>query len=103
MPSNKRHKETFVLETAPKIEGLKCRFMHFGLFFLLSIVPILISLYVWYAYDLFYAVGSALFLYIVSAIIGSKLRVLSLPPDQLERSLNSFEIARWYVGKYLCP
>ncbi len=101
MPFKPFRKE-FIIETSPKIEGIKCKALLYGLFFMLTIFPLLVALYVWYEYDWFYAFGAALFLYIISSIVGSKLRLLSVPSDQLERSLSSMEIARWYVGSYLC-
>ena len=86
----------------PVIEGFKCKALVFGLFFGLAILPILVGLYVWYAYDLLIAIGVVLFLYIASSIVGSKLRLSSLPPQIREKSLSSLEIARWYVHQHHC-
>ncbi len=86
----------------PVIEGGKCKFLVYSVFFCLVILPILIGLYVWYEYDILFAIGAVLFLYIVSSIIGSKLRISSLPPKLRERSLSSLEIARWYVHHHFC-
>ncbi len=86
----------------PVIEGFKCKVLVFGVFFGLVILPILAGLYVWYAYDLLIAIGAVLFLYIVSSIVGSKLRLSSLPPQLREKSLSSLEIAKWYVHQHLC-
>ncbi len=86
----------------PVIEGFKCKALVFGVFFGLVILPILAGLYVWYAYDLLIAIGAVLFLYIVSSIVGSKLRLSSLPPQLREKSLSSLEIAKWYVHQHLC-
>ncbi len=91
-----------IIENTPKIVGLKCKMMVYGLFFLVTIVPILIVLYIWLEYDWLIALGSGVFLYLLSAIVISKLRLLSLPKDQLERNFNSLDIAKWYINKYHC-
>lgn len=86
----------------PVIEGFKCKALVFLVFFGLALLPIFVGLYVWYAYDILIAIGVVLFLYIASSIVGSKLRLSSLPPQLRERSLSSIEIARWYVHQHLC-
>ena len=86
----------------PVIEGFKCQAFVYGVFFGLVILPILIGLYVWYEYDVLMAIGAVLFLYIASSIVGSKLRLSSLPPKLREKNLSSLEIARWYVHHHLC-
>ena len=95
-------KEEDEVNMTPVIEGFKCKALIFGVFFGLVILPILVGLYVWYAYDLLLSIGVVLFLYIVSSIIGSKLRLSSLPTKLREKSLSSLEIARWYVHQYYC-
>jgi len=91
-----------IIETVPKIEGLKCKAMVYGLFSLVTILPYLIFFYIWWEYDWLIAIGIGLFLYLLSAVVMSKLRLLSLPKDQYERSLGSLEIAKWYIGKNHC-
>ncbi len=86
----------------PVIEGFKCKALVYGVFFGLVILPILAGLYVWYTYDILFAIGSVLFLYIASSIVGSKLRLSSLPPKLRERNLSSLEIAKWYVHQHMC-
>lgn len=86
----------------PVIEGFKCKALVFGVFFGLVILPVVVGLYVGYVYDWVMGIGVVLFLYIVSSIIGSKLRLSSLPPQLRERSLSSLEIARWYVHQHHC-
>ena len=86
----------------PVIDGFKCKAFVFGVFFGLVILPILIGLYIWYEYDVLMAIGAVLFLYIVSSIVGSKLRLSSLPPKLREKNLSSLEIAKWYVHQHMC-
>ena len=86
----------------PVIEGFKCKALVYGVFFGLVILPILTGLYVWYTYDILFAIGAVLFLYIASSIIGSKLRLSSLPAKLRERSLSSLEIAKWYIHQHHC-
>lgn len=86
----------------PVIEGFKCKALVFGVFFGLTFLPLVVGLYVWYAYDWLIAIGAVLFLYLVSSIVGSKLRLSSLPPKLRERSLSSLEIAKWYVHQHMC-
>jgi hypothetical protein len=89
-------------QVTPVIDGLKCKVFVYGLFFSLTILPLLVGLYVWFIYDLVVAIGVVLFLYIVSSITGSKLRQSSLPLKLRERSLSSLEIAKWYVHQHFC-
>jgi len=86
----------------PVIEGFKCKALLYGVFFGLAILPLVVGLYVGYVYDWIMGIGVVLFLYIVSSIIGSKLRLSSLPAKLREKNLSSFEIARWYVHQHLC-
>ena len=89
------------IETTPEIGSMKCKIYVYAIFLGLTALPLLISLYLWMEYNILIAIGIGLFLYFVSAIVGSKLRQISLPRDQHERSLGSFEIAIWYVKKHI--
>ena len=89
------------IEPTPEIDGLKCKIYVYSIFLGLTVLPLLIALYLWIEYNILIAIGMGLFLYFVSAIVGSKLRQVSLPLDQRERSFNSLEIAIWYVKKHI--
>jgi hypothetical protein len=91
-----------IIENTPDIEGTKCKLKVYILYFCITILPLLISLYVWYETDWLFGIGSGLFFYLVSAIIVSKLRLSSLPRDQYERSFSSLEIAKWYISRNHC-
>ncbi len=94
--------EKLPIENVPKMKDGKCKFLAFGIFFGLVVLPLLTTLYIWYEYDWIIAIGGGLFLYLVSAIVSSKLRIASVPPDQRERNLSSMDIAKWYVDTHLC-
>ncbi len=90
------------IENTPKMEGIRCKMLAYSIFFGLAILPIMIGLYVWLVYDWMIAIGTVLFAYLVSTIVGSKLRLESLPLDQRERNFSSLDIAKWYVDKHFC-
>ncbi|OQX74379.1 MAG: hypothetical protein B6D59_02660 [Campylobacteraceae bacterium 4484_4] len=90
------------IEQPPKIEGLGCKAMVYGLFFLLAVAPGVMAGWIWYAYNFWIGAAVGLFLYLISGFVSSKLRLMSLPPDQREKTLSSLEIARWYIGKNHC-
>jgi hypothetical protein len=99
---NKEEEENSLIENTPNIKEKKCIFFAYLIFFSLVIAPVLLSLYVWMQYDILIAIGSLIFFYLVSSIITSKLRVMSIPRDQQERSFSTLEIAKWYVSRNLC-
>ncbi len=94
--------ERLPIENTPRMEGVKCNTIAFAIFFGLTLLPLLLALCVWYNYDWMLAIGFGLFFYLVSAIVGSKLRGLSVPKDQRERSLGSMDIAKWYTKYHFC-
>ncbi len=95
-------KEYPTIESTPEMVGIRCKVLAYTVFFALALLPFLVSLYVWFAYDWLIAIGTGLFLYLLSAVVSSKLRLQSLPFDQRERSFSSYEIAKWYVSKHYC-
>jgi len=95
-------KEYPAIENTPIMIGVRCKLLAYGLFFGLAVLPLLVTLYVWLRYDWVFAIGALLFSYMISTIVGSKLRLGSLPIDQRERNFSSLEIAKWYVSKNFC-
>jgi hypothetical protein len=95
-------REELTIENPPKIEGVGCKIKLYMLYFMLSIAPILLSLYIGYEYDWLYGAGAWVFLFLLASIVGSKLRLLCVPADQMERNLSFLEISRWYIGKHHC-
>jgi len=90
------------IENTPKMRGLRCQSIAFAIFFILTLLPLVLALYVWYEYDWVIGTGVGLFLYLVSAIAGSKLRHTAVPADQRERNLSSMDIAKWYTKYRFC-
>lgn len=95
-------KEYPAIENTPIMIGTRCKLLAYSIFFGLAILPIMIALFVWLKYDWMIAIGVLLFSFMVSTIVGSKLRLGSLPYDQRERSFSYLEIAKWYVSKNFC-
>ena len=95
-------KEYPAIENTPTMVGTRCKVLAYAVFFGLAIVPLLVTLYVWFVYGWLFAIGALLFSYMVSTIVGSKLRLESLPADQRERNFSSLQIARWYVSRNFC-
>ena len=95
-------KSDFVIESTPKIEKRECKIKLFLFYFLITVLPFLLVLYIWYEYDWMIAFGSGIFLYFIHVIILSKIRLLSLPKDQMERSFSSLDVLKWYIHRYHC-
>jgi len=91
-----------IIENTPDIKSTKCKIKVYLLYFCITILPLLISLYIGYEVDFLIGIGAGLFLYLVSAIVVSKLRLSSLPPKLREKNLSSLEIAKWYVNQHMC-
>jgi len=89
------------IEPTPQLKGVKCKLYVYSIFLGLTALPLAVSLYIWMEHNIVIAIGIGLFLYFVSAIAGSKLRQVSIPLDQRERSFSSFEIASWYVKRHI--
>lgn len=86
----------------PVIDGFRCKALVYSVYFGLSFLPIFAGAYVWFFYDWLIAIGVVMFLYIASSIVISKIRLSSLPPQLREKSLSSYEVAKWYVHQHLC-
>ncbi|MCH9814598.1 MAG: hypothetical protein K0U47_11730 [Epsilonproteobacteria bacterium] len=86
----------------PVITGVKCHIYVYGIFFILILLPLVVGIYTGLTYNWMIAIGITLFLYIVSGIVSSKMRLSSLPAQQREQSFSTLEIAKWYVSIHLC-
>ena len=64
--------------------------------------PVVLTVLGWWKFHWSVGVLGGLFGYLLAGIISSKMRQLSIPKDQREISFNAFEIAKWYVVRYLC-
>jgi len=95
------YNRNFIIETTPILKG-KCKIFAIILANFLSFFPIILFLFVWFKYDFLIGVALGLFAYIVNGIISSKLRLSSIPLDQIEISHSNLDIATWYIAKHIC-
>ncbi|NOX15782.1 MAG: hypothetical protein GXP61_07130 [Epsilonproteobacteria bacterium] len=90
------------IELIPKIKGTKCKFYLLLLYIFITYTPMAASLLIWYEYN--FLIGFAFFLFFTLAmgVVISKLRLLSLPPNQMEMSYSNMAIAKWFLDKNIC-
>lgn len=93
------NEEPTPIEPTPEVTEFKCKVIVYLIYFGLNFLPLVLGAYIWYVYNYLIAIGITLFLYLITGIISSKLRLMSIPPDQLERSFSNLEISKWYVSK----
>ncbi len=91
-----------IIELTPKLKGVRCRFLGYLLYTLLSFLPVFVGLYVWYKYNFWIGIAFFLFLTLIMGIVVSKMRLASLPPSQREMTYTNMEVARWYLSKNIC-
>ncbi|PID47413.1 MAG: hypothetical protein CR967_04240 [Proteobacteria bacterium] len=89
------------LEPTPKPKTFLCKLISYLIVALLYGLPFIFGIIGYVKYDLFIGFCLLCFGYLLNGIIHSKLRLLSIPPDQREISFSSHEIARWFVSRYL--
>ncbi len=94
--------EVFNNRKTPILKDFKCKVVVYIIGYGLTLLPFIIFFYVWLFYDFLLAVGIALFTFIVSNIILSKLRFSSIPLEELEFSHSNIEIAKWFVFMHIC-
>ncbi len=92
------------IEPVPKLYG-HCKTLAVILTISIFLAPILLSMLLWYIYNLpvLIVFGIFIFFEIVFGMITSKLRIMSIAPDQGEISYSTYEVATWYTDRYLCP
>ncbi len=90
------------IEPTPVLKDKKCLFLAYLIFFLLSFTPVIVGVYAAFEYDLFIGAGFALFLWVVSGIVASKMKFSSVSADQIEMSHSYLDIAKRFVNRHLC-
>lgn len=90
-----------VVENAPKPKSFTCKALVYSITLLLYGLPFLSAFIGWVWYDFFIAFCFLCFGYLVNGVIHSKMRQVSVPIDQRETSFSSYEMAKWYVARYL--
>ncbi len=84
----------------PPTPSKKCKLLAIIITILLLGLPAVVALYFWYLYDqILISLFLFIFLQIVSGVITSKMRVSSIPFDQIDIDYTTYEIAKWYF----CP
>jgi len=91
-----------LIEPTPKLKTKKCRLIAKSIALALYATPYIITILLWYSYDLFIGIVALGLSYLIVGIIRSKLRALSIPPHQLEYNYSDMAIATWYTAKNLC-
>jgi len=99
-----QNKDDFIelIQPTPKLHTRKCKILAKSIAIALFILPFIVTIILWYKFDLFVGlIGFAVF-FLITGIVRSKLRILSIPPHQLEYDYTDLAIATWYAAKYLC-
>lgn len=89
------------IENAPKPKGFTCKLLAIILTIVLHVTPLFFGIlgviyFDWFIGFCFLSLG-----YIITGVVQSKLRELSLPLDQLETTFSNYEISCWFVDRYL--
>lgn len=92
---------TPIIEPTPKLKSFTCKLIVYLMILGLYGLPFVFGFIGWANYDMFIGFCFLCFGYLVNGVIHSKLRQLSIPLDQREISFSSFEIAKWFVARYL--
>lgn len=92
----------FRIEPVPQIKGFRCKALVYLVYGLIVLLPFVVSLIVWYNYNIWVAIAFFLFLTLISGIVVSKLRVNSIPYEQREMTYSTYNVVKWFVGKNLC-
>jgi len=91
-----------MIEETPQLETKKCKLISSCIMIFLRFSIYLIGLASWYMYDYFIAMSAMVLWFIILGIVRSKLRGITIPPNQKEYQYSDKEIANWYTAKELC-
>ncbi len=90
----------FIYEPTPELTSFSCKAFAYTLMVGLYSIPFVLGLLGWNFYGGFVAFGFFCFGYLLSGVIQSKLRLLSIPFDQLENTYSTKELSFWFVARY---
>lgn len=93
--------EIKTIEPTPCAKSFTCKLLVGLVSACLYLLAYVLALLGWFWYDFFIGFCFLCFGYLLNGIIHSKLRQLSVPNDQSEISFSSYELARWFVIRYL--
>ena len=74
----------------------------FGFYGALTFLPLIVDIWIGYAYDPWIGIAFFLFLTLVSGVVSSKMRIVSIPFEQREMSYSTMAIVKWYIAKNIC-
>ena len=89
------------IEPVPKPKSLQAKIYVWFITIALHVSPWVMGLWGWQSIDVTVGAGMILFGYIVVGVVSSKIRLLSVPLDQREISFTTYELACWFVSRYL--
>ena len=88
----------------PPTLNKKCKLLTTIITLVLLLFPVVSALYFWYISEqTLIAIFLFIFLQFVSGVITSKMRVISIPFDQIDMDYTTYEIVKWYLYKHFCP
>lgn len=90
------------IEVAPILKGFTCKAYWYAIYALVTFMPLVIGIFIWYFYNIWIAIAFFLFLTLASGVVVSKLRINSIPFEQRELNYSTFVVIRWFVGRNLC-
>lgn len=90
-----------VYEPTPRLRKASCKALALAIAFGIGAGPVVAAVVSGWYFHWSGGLAAGVFVYLLAGVISSKMRQVSLPLDQREMSLNSHEIARWYVARYL--
>ena len=91
-----------MIKPTPKLKTKKCKSIMYLVYIFLRGFSIGAMIFAFIKYGWFWSFISFIFAYIIIGIIKSKLRVMSIPFNQLEYNYTDKAIATWYVSKHFC-
>ena len=91
-----------MIEPTPELDSKKCRIFSFVLRIFLQFTTLAVGLITWYMYDYFIALSALVLSFIITGIIRSKLRNISIPITQREHFYTDKEMPIWYIAKEFC-
>jgi hypothetical protein len=91
-----------IIEVVPKVQGFRCKTIIACLYSLITFTPLVVGVWIGYAYNVWAGIAFFLFLTLVGGVVSSKMRVASIPYEQREMNYSTMAIVKWYVAKNIC-
>lgn len=91
-----------IIEVVPAIKGFKCKVLMVIFYATLTFSPMVIALWIGYAYNIWIGIAFFLFLTLVCGIVSSKMRINAIPHAQHEMNYSTMAIVKWYLSRNIC-